>query len=122
MQVWAASLRQDGDPPFANKEDLYNTIDMTLLGDIPWDSFTVSFNGELDGGEVPPWKVKSYDVWYRDPRAVLKGQLSNPDFAKEMDFAPKEVHDAVTGSRRYQNFMSGRWAWRQAVSSIMSEQ
>jgi hypothetical protein len=115
MQIWATTLSDDQDPPFASKEDLYNTIDSTRVGDIPWQSFTVSYNGELGDGDVAPWKVASYDVWYRDPRDVLKSQLSNPDFAKEMDFAPKEIRDAKTGRRRFQNFMSGCWSGRIAV-------
>jgi hypothetical protein len=119
MQIWASTLQNqpenDSDPPFANKDDMYDTIDATCKGDIPWQSFAVSYNGPLGDGDAIPWKVASFDVWFRDPLAVLKSQLSNPDFAKEMDFAPKEVHDATTGRRRYQDFMSGQWAWRQAV-------
>jgi Plavaka transposase len=54
------------------------------------------YTGDLGDGEVAPWKIASYDVWYRDPQEVLKSQLSNPDLANEMDFAPKEVQDAST--------------------------
>jgi Plavaka transposase len=120
MQIWAASLDHDVDPPFADKDDLYDTIDATSVGDVPWQSFTVSYTGDLGDGEVAPWKVASYDVWYRDPRDVLKGQLANPDFAKEMDFAPKEIRDAKTGRRRFQNFMSGHFSWRKAVCPFMT--
>ncbi|KAF8227159.1 hypothetical protein L208DRAFT_1298111, partial [Tricholoma matsutake] len=111
MQIWATMLSNDHDPLFFSKDDLYNTIDSTQVGNIPWQSFTVSYNGELGDGDVAPWKVASYDVWYRDPRDVLKSQLSNPDFAKEMDFAPKEIRDAKTSCRWFQNFMSGCWSW-----------
>jgi hypothetical protein len=115
MQIWAASLPPDHDPPFANKADLYDTIDDTAVGDIPWESFTISYTGEMGEGEVAPWKLATYDIWYRDPRAVLKSQLANPDFANEMDVAPKVVRDAKTGKRQFQNFMSGNWSGRQAV-------
>jgi hypothetical protein len=69
-------------------------------------------------GEIieSPWKLNAFDVWYRDPREVLKAQLSNRDFANEMDFAPKIVIDQQKRTRRYQDFMSGEWAWEQAVS------
>ena len=116
MQIWAASLDHDQDPPFADKGDLYDTIDATSVGDVQWQSFSVSYTGDLGDGEVVPWKMASYDVWYRDPREVLKSQLSNPDFANEMDFAPKEIWDAKTGRRRFQDFMSGCFSWRKAVS------
>ena len=54
---------------------------------------------------------------FRDPHAVLKTQLARRDFAEEMDFAPKQVRDRETGARRYQNFMSGQWAWDQAINN-----
>ncbi|KAJ7761559.1 hypothetical protein DFH07DRAFT_867708 [Mycena maculata] len=63
-------------------------------------------------GDVTPWKTQEYLVHFRDPRKVLQQQLANPDFKGEMDFAPKRV--TVDGSREYEDFMSGNWAWRQA--------
>ncbi|KAF8808259.1 hypothetical protein BYT27DRAFT_7232691 [Phlegmacium glaucopus] len=101
------------DPPFINKQHLYDTIDKIELGDAPWHSFSVSFNGEVIEGDTTPWKHATYDVWYWDPQVVLKNQLKNPDFGKEMDFAPKEVRDE-NDKQRYCDFMSGDWAWRQA--------
>ncbi|KIM41784.1 hypothetical protein M413DRAFT_27359 [Hebeloma cylindrosporum] len=113
LQIWASTLPDDEDPPFINKQHLYDTIDKIELGDAPWHSFTVSFNGEVAEGDTTPWKRATYDVWYRDPRVVVTNQLKNPDFATEMDFAPKEVRDE-NGKRRYCDFMSGDWSWRQA--------
>jgi hypothetical protein len=83
MQIWAASLPPSHDPPFANKADLYDTIDNTAVGDIPWESFTISYTGEMGEGEVAPWKLAMYDIWYWDPRDILKSQLANPDFTNE---------------------------------------
>lgn len=114
LQIWASTLPADEDPPFINKQHLYDTIDEIELGDAPWHSFSVSFDGEVIEGDTTPWKHAAYDVWYRDPQVVLKNQLNNPDFAKEMDFAPKEVRDE-NDKRRYCDFMSGDWVWRQAV-------
>ena len=59
-----------------------------------------------------------HDIWFCDPHQILKSQLARRDFANEMDFAPKEVTDLNTYVRHYQNFMSGQWAWEQAVSWI----
>ena len=64
------------------------------------------------------WKSKSFDIWFCDPHQILKSQLARCDFANEMDFAPKEVTDLNTYVRHYQNFMSGQWAWEQAMSWI----
>ena len=115
LELWAATLPEDQDPPFVNKQDLYDTIDNIEIGDAPWKSFSVSFNGDLHEGDTTSWKHATYDVWYRDPRTVLHNQLKSRDFASEMDFAPKEVRDE-NDKRRYTDFMSGDWAWRQAVS------
>lgn len=119
MQIigeWArAGLEADIDPPFLDARDLYATIDSSVLGNIPWQSFTVSYNGNIHDDDDTPWKRASYDIWFRDPHAILKAQLANRDFAREMDFCPKRVWDKKTNVRRYQDFMSGDWAWRQAV-------
>jgi hypothetical protein len=112
LQIWASTL-DDNDPPFDSTNNLYSTIDASHFGDIPWQSFVVSYNGNVD--DDAPWKQASYDIWYHDPRKVLKEQLSNCDFHDEMDFAPKRVFDHTTGRCRYQDLMSGDWAWRQAV-------
>lgn len=115
MQIWAAC--NNGDPPFADHEDLYRTIDSTQLGEVPWRCFSVSYTGEIpEGGDPPPWMSADYEVWWRDPDAVLSQQISNPSFAGEMDFAPKQVKNE-SGEREYKDFMSGDWAWKQAVSN-----
>ncbi|KAF8900112.1 hypothetical protein CPB84DRAFT_1815450 [Gymnopilus junonius] len=114
LQVWAATLSEDQDPPFVNKEDLYETINLVEVGEVPWQSFSVSYQGAgLSDPNSPSWKHAAYDVWFRDPRLVIKQQLGNRDFANEMDFAPKLVRDEH-GTRRYTDFMSGNFAWRQA--------
>ncbi|KAJ7631552.1 hypothetical protein DFH06DRAFT_1438650 [Mycena polygramma] len=112
MQNWASRPESHGAPPFADHEDLYNTIDATEIGHVPWESFTVRYNQPIAAGDVTPWKTQEYVVHFRDPRKVLHQQLANPDFRSEMDFAPKQVF--VDGSRQYEDFMSGNWAWRQA--------
>ncbi|KAJ6609225.1 hypothetical protein B0H10DRAFT_2298332 [Mycena sp. CBHHK59/15] len=113
MQNWAARPESAGDPPFADHDDLYNTIDATEVGHVPWQSFDVTYNQPIPAGDTTPWKTKPYTVHFRDPREVVKNQLANPDFKSEMDLAPKQVF-AADGTREYEDFMSGNWAWRQA--------
>lgn len=116
MQYWAHSLPPDLDPPFVNSEHLYNTIDSADLGHIPWRSLKVFYQpAEGETVDDTSWKSKPFEVWYRDPQEVLKIQLSNRDFAREMDFAAKKIFDPKTKKRRYQDFMSGEWAWEQSV-------
>ncbi|KAJ6632009.1 hypothetical protein B0H10DRAFT_2159558 [Mycena sp. CBHHK59/15] len=111
MQNWAARPGAP-DPPFADHEDLYNTIDTTEIGHVPWESFTVRYNRPIEPGDTTPWRTQEYIIHFRDPRQVLQQQLANPDFKSEMDFAPKQVF--VDGQRQYEDFMSGNWAWKQA--------
>ncbi|KAG1837631.1 hypothetical protein DFJ58DRAFT_628057, partial [Suillus subalutaceus] len=68
FNLWAASLAAHSKtPPFANHVDMYNVIDSTHLGDVPWQSFTSEYNGTLPEDDVPPWMTSEYDVWFQDP-------------------------------------------------------
>ncbi|PBK74578.1 hypothetical protein ARMSODRAFT_985796 [Armillaria solidipes] len=107
LQIWVTTLLEEQSPPYANVNDIYEMIDATALGTVSWECFSVSYNG-LNKDDAP-WKSATYDVWFRDPWAILHSQLANPDFANEMDFAPKQVKDSH-GKHRYQDFMSGNWA------------
>ncbi|KAF8326760.1 hypothetical protein F5887DRAFT_899548 [Amanita rubescens] len=123
MEYIACLVPPDQDPPFSNSRDLYETIDAAKLGQVPWRSFTLSYQpAEGENISDVPWKSKTFEVWFRDPQEVLKAQLSNRDFANEMDFAAKKVFDAITKQRRYQDFMSGEWAWEQSDILAQDEQ
>ena len=55
-----------------------------------------------------------YTIWFRDPCLLFKNMLENPEFAEHFDYALHREYD-LNGFRRYENFMSGDWAWKQAV-------
>ncbi|KZT06391.1 uncharacterized protein LAESUDRAFT_737090 [Laetiporus sulphureus 93-53] len=112
LNLWGASLVKHGDyAPFTNTEDLYHTIDSTSLGDVKWESFSMSYQGELPNGDVPTWMTTESDVWFRNPLAVADHILGNVDFDGQMDYAPfRKFHH---GERRLKDFMSGEWAWKQ---------
>lgn len=117
MNILAATLAVHGDsPPFNKHGDLYSTIDSTPLGDVAWDNFTLKYNGDQPATDVPEWMTAEYPIWFRDPRQLVQNILSNPDIDGEIDYAPFQEHDMV-GNHRFQDLMSGNWAWRQAVSS-----
>ena len=61
----------------------------------------------------------TYDVWYRDVRAVVKRLLANPDFKDHIDYAPLREYDAL-GVRQLRNFMGGDWVWQQAVRNFQT--
>ena len=121
LDMWAVSLFKHNDhPPFANHKDLYDTIDATPRGDVPWECFSTVYNGPRPEGEVPPWMDAEFDVWFRDPHTVIQNMIGNPDFNGEMDYSPVQEFEA-NGERRFQHFMSGDWAWRQAVGRVYTD-
>ena len=119
FNLWAASLAvHDDTPPFESHVEMYDVIDSTPIGDVPWDSFSLLYNGIRPAeGEVPPWMTAEYDVWFRDPRQLVHNLISNPDFKEEFDYAPVQEY-STDGAHRFQDFMSGDWAWKQAVGSF----
>nr|VWO96384.1 Uncharacterized protein [Ganoderma boninense] len=114
MQLWAATLDDDREPPFAGSTHLHDVIDEIVNGDVPWQQFAVTWKGSV-APTVPllSWQVREYPIIFRDPRLVLRNQLRNPDFAQDIDFVPKRIY-GPNGKRIYKDFMSGDWVWDQA--------
>lgn len=80
MQILAAFYQQSGAAPYEDADDLYDTLDQIPLGDVPWWSFSVSYQGPLPEGDVPKWMTDEYVVWYRCPDQVLRNQIANPSY------------------------------------------
>ncbi|KAI0647706.1 hypothetical protein C8Q79DRAFT_906496 [Trametes meyenii] len=114
LDLWAADVvRYGGRPPFADYSDLYKTIDMIGIGDVPWSCLRVSYNGPRPEEDVPSWMDEVYEVWMRDPRLVSLKMLANPEFHGSFDVAPYREFTG-SGDRQYGNLMSANWAWKQA--------
>lgn len=118
MKLWSDS---GAAPPFHNHADLYDRIDSSSVGDAPWTDFTVSYDGDIPEGESEPpeWMTQEYQVWFRDPVQLMRNLVANPDFKNEFDYTPYQEYDQQ-GKHRYQDLMSGDWAWRQAVRTFTS--
>ncbi|KAG1801992.1 uncharacterized protein BJ212DRAFT_1450008 [Suillus subaureus] len=101
-------------PPFADHKDLHNVIDVTQLGDVPLQSFSVQYTGEHPE-IVPPWMDDEFEVWYRDPHVMAHNILANPTFKDKINYMPFHEYNAADDTRRWKDFMSGDWAWQQAV-------
>ena len=115
LSLWAASLAIHNDePPFSSDTHLYDTIDSISVGDVAWESFSLQYNGRRPAENVPAWMQVEYDVWFRDPRTLVKNLLSNPDFKSGFDYGPYQER-TVDGIHQFRDFMSGNWAWNQAV-------
>ena len=120
LELWAATLvPHDAPPPIANHRDLYHQIDSIELGDVRWENVSLKYDGPPPQTTRPPeWKTAEYDVWYRNPRDVIKRLLARPDLDGHIDYAAyQEFNDT---QRQYGNFMSGNWAWNQSVSVFLS--
>ena len=119
FDLWAASGNNGTEPPFFSHNDLYKTIDSIRLGKLHWICFTVKYNGPLLVGEamIHTWMTTEHEVWCRDVRLLIHDQLANPDFNGKIDYSPLQVF-GLTGKREWLNFMTGNWAWKQAISDF----
>ncbi len=109
LEIWAqSSAEADRAAPFESHEHMLATIDASELGDVPWQCLVTGFSGNVDASS-PEWMRTSYEVWYRDPDAVIANMLANPDFAGQFDLRP--YIDLNHGQHRWSNVMSGNIAW-----------
>jgi hypothetical protein len=107
LNMWAATLAPHGDdPPFRNHTDLYNTINSTSLGDVPWESVTATYGGAISDGERSAWMDTEFEVWFHDPKQLVENMIANPDFNGEFDCLPFQEYD-TNNNHRFCNFMSG---------------
>jgi len=112
------ALYPEHPPPVSGHQELYSVIDSIAHGDIPWTSFSISYDGPVPD-DAPQWMTEKHEVWYRDPLQVLEQQIGNPDFVGHFDYAPKRV--TKDGKRRYKDLMSGDWVWQQAEKIAADE-
>ncbi|EIW84557.1 hypothetical protein CONPUDRAFT_51589 [Coniophora puteana RWD-64-598 SS2] len=112
-KIWRASMPPGFNAPFLDHAKMYSAIDAIEDGHIPWQSFNITYQGPRPAGYVPPWMKAKYDVWFRDPREVLKNMIARPDLQEHIDLTPFRDYDE-SGTRHYENLFSGDWAWDQA--------
>ena len=119
MALWGATLMHldtDASPPFMNHKEILSKIDAIEHGEVSWDFFDLGYSEQKIPENNPlSWMFQRYRVWYRDALSVAEKILKNGDFEAEFDYAPyKDYNEA--GERCWNNFMSGDWAWQQAVN------
>lgn len=108
--------KHGGHTPFGSCAELYATIDRLQVGDIGWESFGVTYSGNQTDHPAP-WMSDVYDIWMRDPETAITQIVGNTDFQGLLDLVPYREYESATNARRWQDFMSGNWAWKEAVSS-----
>ncbi|KAI6100074.1 hypothetical protein EDD16DRAFT_1697264 [Pisolithus croceorrhizus] len=104
--LWGHSS-SGGQPPFTDHKELYKMIDAMEVGDL-------KYNGERPADNILPWMDEAYEYWFHDPLSLVENILANSEFHGEFDYSP--YWDFTTGDskQRFENFMSGDWAWLQA--------
>ena len=117
LMAMVANIRQ-GESFFKDHNDLCNTIDASDLGGVSWKCSTFQYQGKIPNGQVPEWMTAVYETHYRDPRDVLKDMIADKTFKHAFDYVPYQEFDE-DGSRRYENLMSGDWAFHQAVCFVL---
>lgn len=121
LQIWAAhdvELGREPHTPFKSHKDLFGTIDEIDITRLSWQAFNIRFIGEVDD-DSPSWKRERYTIYTRSTLDVLRSMLQNPQFDGHFDYRPFEEY-VGPNQRQWSNLMSGTWAWKQAVSPIMS--
>ena len=68
-----------------------------MLGDIPWECLLRLPDG-IDE-HAPDWRRMSFEVWYRNPDAVISAMLGNPNFNGQFDLRPY-IDLSADGRRR----------------------
>ena len=116
--IWNATLVPHNNlAPIIDHDDLHSMIDAIELGHVPWQSYTAKYQGLCpENGPAPEWMTTEYQVWYRDPRKVIHNILANPELANGIDYVP--YREFINSKRRYCDFMSGNWAWKQCVCTF----
>lgn len=109
---------EDTDPMFfGSANDIYNTIESIPYGEAPWTTYQVRLKVP-EGAAVDdtPWKYGTYEIHARNIEQVLLNMAASPEFDGKWDYGPYEEFTAP-GVQRFSNLMSGRFAYRQAVST-----
>ena len=110
LDIWTTTLIPHNDSvPILDHTDLHAMIDTIKLRHVPWESYTVRYNGlQPEDGPVPKWMSTDYQLWYRNPRKVIHSIFGNPDLVDGIDYVPyREFED---GKHHYCDFVSRDWA------------
>jgi len=63
LEIWAQSVHEfNTSAPFKNHEDIYTTIDLSILGDVPWQCMVTEVPEDVDQ-DTPSWMQTAYEVW-----------------------------------------------------------
>ena len=93
---------------------MYDTIDSITVSGVGWTTYQLFYDGPQPSGMVPRWMQEPYELNVRNILSVFEEQLASKEFDGQFEYSPYEEYDEK-GSRVYSNFMSGSWAFCEAV-------
>ena len=103
--------------PFQNHSDMHTKIDVTTLGEAPWEHIKLNYNGPLPEGvsweNIPSWMTEEHKVWFCDPVTLSENLLVTLDFKDQFNY-PYQEH-TPDSSHHFCDFMSGNWPWQQVI-------
>ena len=114
MWLWAERHQEGRGAPFRSHKEMHTYSEAIQKGEAPWRCFKTVPPENLPD-DAPSWKTREYEVWYRDPKTIVTNILDSPEFKDTFDASPYQLRGA-NGKRRWTNFMSGNYSWRQSVS------
>ncbi|KDQ60528.1 hypothetical protein JAAARDRAFT_191902 [Jaapia argillacea MUCL 33604] len=114
IEWWAAALLKHEDfLPWTSVQELYETIDNIQMGNTPWKTYKIHYEGPLPP-ETPKWMTETYKLVTRDALQLIQNQLLTTDFKKDVTPVPYQQFDKE-GQQVWSNLMSGDWAYKQVT-------
>ena len=117
FELWDLSMSSfNSCGPFQSHQEMHDIIDSSVLRDIPWQCLVTGISDNVTE-HSPTWIQARYEIWYRNPEAVVIAMLANQDFNGQFDLCPYIDLDA--NRRHWWNIvMSGNIAWHRCVSPM----
>ena len=113
MEIWTLStMEMDNGSPFDSYQQTYEVIDEIQVGSTLWEYFKTETDNDLPD-DAPNRCRELYCIWYHNPDTVITNMLNNPDFANAFDYIATDSD----GKQRWNDIMSGNYAWHHAVCS-----
>ncbi len=103
--------------PYDSAQDMLDAIDAIPHGEAGWTTFDIKYTGPITP-QTPLWKLKTYTIHTRNTLRVVENMAASPEFDGRWDYVPYEEY-SKDGCRRYSDVMSGTWAFKKAVSTLV---
>lgn len=119
LDHWAAAQLETGRQiPWKNAKEMQSTIDAIQLGDCPWKTCRIRYQGPIPAENPPKWMTQTYELCMRNSKTLLHQQIRTPDFNGKIHYAPYMQFNSA-GDQIWSNLMSSDYVWDQAVRTLI---